>query len=177
MTVSTCKLGSASSTLNIHTGKVISQLPAVALRQSLNILSLLIMLPSSSSCKRCLWLESEEQLWRGKIKAHWKSFKRCWDNTARNIFLHEQAATYTFWNLFCIKPTTSKVQWKPLPVYIAEHNAVELASVSSILHCATVHQYIDTPQSLIPLNSHCFKEKENTELLGIMVGVLANVCK
>lgn len=49
-------------------------------------------------------------------------------------------------------------QWKPWPICIAEHNTVELVNVSSILHSATAHQEIKTPESLIPLNSHISEE-------------------
>jgi len=42
---------------------------------------------------------------------------------------------------------------------------VELVNVSSVLHSATVYQEIETPESLIPLNSHCSKEKEKSYLI------------
>lgn len=61
---------------------------AAALRQSLNILSLIIIFTRNSSFKCCVWLESEEQLHRGKIKALWKCFQRSCDNTEQNAFLH-----------------------------------------------------------------------------------------
>lgn len=60
---------------------------ATALRQALNILSLVIIFTRNSSFKRCVWLASEEQLQRGKIKALEMLSKELWERSA-NAFLH-----------------------------------------------------------------------------------------
>lgn len=83
---------------------------ATALRQSLNILSLIIIFTRNSSFKRCIWLASEEQLHRGKSRLSGNAFKGAVTTQSKtlpsiNEQRHTNSKTYFASNQPCLRCT------------------------------------------------------------------------